>query len=124
MSTFKIPPNEILNLSDHEQKQLTLIAGRKGKTVDESMTYVSHYLEMKLLGIMAFQILHSHVTWSKAKKLFKEYDIPVDDFPKYTEIGKNINAIRWHQKIVGSTNRLSDVLRKINRSQEDFKKLT
>ena len=105
----------MLQLSDKELKALEKIMTRKGFSVDDSSKYVGYYIQMKLMGVMSFRILHSQGTWIKARDLFNEFDIPVDSLPKWTKDGDKLNGVKWYKDDVLKARRVWEFFAGIER---------
>lgn len=95
----------MLEFSDKELEAFEKIMYRKRVDVDESGRYIGFYIQVKLLGVMTFRIMHSHDTWIKLKRIFSEFDIDVESFPDWTSKGDQINGAKWYKKnVLGSSN--------------------
>ncbi len=57
----------MLDLDTKEIQAFEKLMTRSGHDVEESGGFIGHYVQMKMFGVMAFRITHSHPVWMKTK---------------------------------------------------------
>ena len=88
-----------LKLSAREIEVIERVYTRKEVDLDQSAKYVGWYLQMKIIGTLPFRIMHSHHTWLRARKLFKEFGIDLaKDLPETTSKSPRVRAYHLFMK--------------------------
>ena len=104
-----------LDLDENERKALFKVMFRKYSDIDESAKYVGWYIQMRAFGTLNFRIIHSPKSWTKAKKIFRQAGINLDDLEKEPLMANRVIAYRVFKKDYPSIRDLWDILTKIKR---------
>ena len=87
-----------LSLSEEDQGVIFRVIARFGVNIDDSSKYVGYFLQMKVLGTLAFRIMHSHHSWTKARKIFRTVGVDLDALPLETPLTDRVIAVRLFKK--------------------------
>ena len=110
-----------LTFTEKELEVFEQIIARPKIDVDVSGRYIGYYIQIKLLGIIPFRILHSGPTWTKIKKLFAEFDVDVESLPEVTSMGEKINGYKWYEDQLPVVTDVWEFLVGIDRRQEGIR---